>query len=282
MKSKIQKLTDYKSILFEKHITLFCPPQHIVKEMRRLTLSHKRTEQVNCAAPGDVAVLSLQSALQKFNRENLVLTIGGNLFDKVFEEQLIGHKKGETFTVRVQNEPVTVSIASLTRSFYPDPTDEMVVARAKADSDLEGITTVSAYRAHVVRTYLEEQKQLAFGSALEKVYTGVLNTSDWDFAPEDLRRVREEYQREALEQLSSSGKTLEDLAPEDCQKYFQVPDRAELDVLIEEQAEETIAGILWLSHEYGVTPEEIERDGGEKYNWDFLVDYIKNSLEFEE
>ena len=59
MKSKINKLADYREAPFERNVTIPYSEEHVQAQMRHLTRGYKKTEAVERLAKGDVAVLSL-------------------------------------------------------------------------------------------------------------------------------------------------------------------------------------------------------------------------------
>ena len=107
------------------------------------------------AEVGDTAVLKTESALAKFNKPSVTVTLGRGLYNKELEAALIGKKVGETVSVTVNGEPVTACVLGLKRKQVPEPSDEMVHGLAVKDLRGNLIETVAAYEAHI-----REQKTL--------------------------------------------------------------------------------------------------------------------------
>ena len=82
---------------------------------------------------GDTVTLRTVSALPKFNKERVVVTIGRGLYDKTLEEALAGKKAGDSCEVTVKDQPVSATVLEIKRKTVPSPTDEMVRALGAKD-----------------------------------------------------------------------------------------------------------------------------------------------------
>lgn len=279
MKSYINVLADYREAPFERNVTVSCPEEYVESQLKHLTRSNKKTEEVTVVENGDVVMLSLESELDKFNRPMIPLTVGANLFDAEFEGQLAGHSVGEPFTVSVQEKSVTVTVKKASRTVFPEPTDEMAAEYAKTHEDFKDVKTVEEYRSRVIEKYLEEQKQQAFYNAMDAVLDYVLTHSDWEFDDSEINERRETAMQEIKEQLKEEyNKELENLTEEELNSIFGVSSLDEFDKMLTSSMEQSIAQELWLTAENKV--ESLNDFEGNPYG--FLQTYVENSLNITE
>lgn len=276
MKSRIKTLADYREAPFEREAVIRCPEEHIRSQMRHLTRAHKRSESVQVLEKGDVAVLTLESALAKFNRQSVFVTVGGGLFDKDFEEQLIGHAVGESFQAEAQGQPVRVTVKQASRTVFPEPTDEMAAAYAAEHEEFRGAVTVAAYREKVVEQYLEEERRGVFFNAMDAVQEYVLTHSDFDFDEDEIAGFVAETKKEILQQLDLES--LEQLSEDQLRGNFGVESPEELEKMIKNQAEWSVASDLWVLRIHQKDSfEEIEG-----YPWEFLNQFVQENLKITE
>lgn len=278
MKSYINVLADYREAPFERNVTVSCPEEYVESQLKHLTRSNKKTEEVIVVENGDVVMLSLESELDKFNRPMIPLTVGANLFDAEFEGQLAGHSVGEPFTVSVQEKSVTVTVKKASRTVFPEPTDEMAAEYAKTHEDFKDVKTVEEYRSRVIEKYLEEQKQQAFYDALDAVLDYVLTHSDWEFDESELNERKENTMQEIKEQLKEENKALETLTEEELNFDFGISSLDEFDEMLTRSMEQSIAQELWLMAENKV--ESLDDFEGDPF--EFLQTYVKNNLNITE
>lgn len=278
MKSYINVLADYREAPFERNVTVSCPEEYVESQLKHLTRSNKKTEEVTVVENGDVVMLSLGSELDKFNRPMIPLTVGANLFDAEFEGQLAGHSVGEPFTVSVQEKSVTVTVKKASRTVFPEPTDEMAAEYAKTHEDFKDVKTVEEYRSRVIEKYLEEQKQKAFYNAMDAVLDYVLTHSDWEFDESELNERRENTIQEIKEQLKEENKSLETLTEEELNFNFGISSLDEFDEMLTRSMEQSIAQELWLTAENKVE----SLDDFEGNPFEFLQTYVENNLNITE
>jgi len=278
MKSYINTLADYREAPFEKNVTIRCPEEHIAAQMKHLTRGFKKSVPVQTLEKGDVAMLSLSSELEKFNRPMIPITVGGNLFDEEFEKALVGHSVGESFTVTVQDKPVAVTVKQASRTVFPEPTDEMAVAYAEKHDDFSGVKTVAEYREKVIRKYLDVQIQQAVFDGMDAVLNYVLTHSDWEF---DQGEIDEQYKQamdEIGEQLKENGKTFETLSEDEFYMNFGVKSLKEFENELTKSIEQNIASNLWIMKIHGVN----SLDEIKEYPYAFLQEFVESDLNITE
>lgn len=279
MKSKINTLADYREASFEKNVRIECGEDYIQRQLKHLTRKYKKTEAVTgLLEKGDVTVMALESEIAKFNKPAVFVTLGGGLFDRDFEEKIIGHSVGDSFEAEAEGKPVKVTVKQAARTFFPEATDAMAESYAKDHDGFEGVKTVAEYREKVIEKYFEEQKQKVFFDAMDQVIEYVLTHSDFDFDEEEISEYIKESKREIEETLKEEGKSLENMSAEELQADFGVRDAKELEQVIRISAENYIAQELWLAKIHGVE----SADDIEGYPFGFLNDFVEENLKTEE
>lgn len=94
---------------------------------------------------GDTVTMSTVSEIPKFNKPKVTASLGRGLYNKDLETMAVGKKVGDSFSLIIQEQEVSVTILEIKRKSAPEPTDEMVVAMGAKDFQDELITTVDGY-----------------------------------------------------------------------------------------------------------------------------------------
>lgn len=283
MKSFIDTLADYREAPFERDVVLRCPQEHIQSQMKHLTRGYKTTKPVEKLEKGDVAVLSLESQLEKFNRPAVFVTVGGGLFDKAFEATLIGRLVGETFETIVAEKSVRVTIKQANRTVFPEPTDEMAAAYALDHDEFAGILTVAEYRNRIIDTYLaDKRREVKFG-AMDAIIGYVLTHSLWNFDEEEIQKLISQGKADIDERLSQEGKVFDDLTDEEVRLIFGLSSKEEVPQALLGFSEQRIATMLWMAAMTGKDASEYSLEDLEnESNWDFLEKFVDENLNIQE
>ena len=140
--------------------------------VRSIVKDHIELAQIpegESAAAGDVAELKTESALSRFNKTSITVTLGSGLYDKKLEEAVIGLKKNESTEVFCHGEAVAVTVLKISRKYVPEPTDEMVKALKQTDTENKPVNTVAEYEAYVKDQKITEALSLVFGGVMEMI-----------------------------------------------------------------------------------------------------------------
>lgn len=277
MKSYINSLFDYKEVPFEREITIACPREYLTSQLKRLSRAEKKTVAADTIEKGDVVVLSLHSEMEKFNKSAVFITVGSHIFDAEFEEMLTGHTVDESFEIMKDELPVKVTVKSISRLVFPEPTDEMAANYAK-EHEIENVSTLEEYRNHVVNSYMEEARRDVFYDTIDEIRNYVLTHSDFEFDEDELNEVIADEKNFIEDELAKENKVLEELKQTELKQFFGVGSLKELDESIKIAAEQEIATILWSAAINGIDPETIEFDNFEYYSFEFLEDFLKKVL----
>ena len=177
------------------------------------------------AAQGDTAVLQTVSALPKYNKERVTVSLGRGLYNKELELALIGRQVGEQLRLTVQDCPVEVRLLELKRKQAPEPTDEMVAALEQKDLQGNPLLTVAAYRDYIRKTKTEEALANINYYTMEKILADY-PISDYD--EEDIRILGElEAEKFKALFLEKEGIDLTKQVPRDWEEDMNVHSLAE-------------------------------------------------------
>ena len=108
------------------------------------------------AEAGDTATLKTESAIPKFNKERVTVTLGRGLYSKELEPLLVGKAVGETVETEISGEKVLAKVLELKRKQAPEPTDEMVAELNQKDYNGNPLTTVADYVKYIRETKTNE------------------------------------------------------------------------------------------------------------------------------
>ncbi len=113
--------------------------------------------------------------------------VGRRLFDKALEQELIGHKLGETVSCQLDGNNVDVTILSIKRRVSPKLTDELV-----QKLDMEDMNTVDDYTEFVKAQLIEEDKEKKQAALCTLVNRQLVANSEFEFDPNEVENLYEE------------------------------------------------------------------------------------------
>lgn len=126
IRTKAIFFVDYKSIDLAEHLPKFHLDQDkFEKDLQRIQYANGKKEDVDTIAKGDLVLLSCRSEIPRFQRDDIYLIVGKNLYSAELEDTLVGCGRGET-ALTVDAVPVTVHVKSIVRTTLPALTDENV------------------------------------------------------------------------------------------------------------------------------------------------------------
>lgn len=173
------------------------------------------------AAMGDIVVMDFAGKIngELFDggsAQNHELELGSHQFIPGFEEQLVGHKAGETVNVNVtfpenyteelKGKPAVFEckIHEVKEKKLPELNDEFV-----KELKVEGIETVEAFRARKEED-LKKQKELeARREYMSKLIEEIVKGSEIDLADEIVENQVESRKEDMIKRIEQSGLTLE-------------------------------------------------------------------------
>ncbi len=154
---------------------------------------------------GDIVVLDVP-ATQEREAETLQLNVQKYFYDNDFEDSLVGRMPGDSLTLPARGEGRACVLTQIKRRILPPLTDELV-----AELEMEGVTTVDAYRQMVVDGFVGADREKKSDAIVSVATNQVLEKSQFGDLTEEIaaERASDEAQYRAVAQVN--GVTYEDV-----------------------------------------------------------------------
>lgn len=145
-KSKVISLFDFKDIDLSQIIPKFeINSQQLKHDIMRLRKKNAVMTDGDCVFENDFVIISCQSENKRFNKSSITVKVGKGLFSKELEKCVIGMKIGETKTVNIKGDNVTVCVEKISRQVIPELTDEAVKSWG-----IDGVSGAEALKAYFI------------------------------------------------------------------------------------------------------------------------------------
>lgn len=187
MKSYIKSLYNYMALPLEdmtQVVTKEELEESLQNDIKTTLFENRSFTEVTIVEKGDVVVLSTESELPRFNKPEITLTVGLNLFNKEFEEKLLGRSVNEAFTVIVNESEISVVIKGCKRLSVPELDDAFVKALG-----IGGVETVSQYTAYLTEKYLNFYQENYVSWYADQLFAEVCDKSDLYIDPEEFEQM---------------------------------------------------------------------------------------------
>ncbi|MCR4956500.1 MAG: hypothetical protein K6A30_07430 [Lachnospiraceae bacterium] len=270
MKSKVLRLYDYKKMDLSNYQVDFHVDQgRIDAESNHLILrypSWKEGVEVNL---GDTVTLKTQSKNEKFNKESLKISVGSFLYSRKLEEAIVGMRVGESKSVTVDEEKVTVTIVSVTNKILPKMTDAFV-----KEFGPENVETVEQYKEYLKNKQKEEILEEISYRAERAVIRELFSNSEIVVAKEDFDYCMKLQMDRHNVLAELEGYNLKEMTKEDFEGKIPVSSYWELIVLLQDNCWEYLESYLigcYMAETEGIVVDLSE----ETYNQQ-IKDYVKH------
>lgn len=125
--TKVISAWDYR----QSDLSAFCVPFEADREQLAESLLFLRKKYacrtgVDTVESGDIVTIRCRSEKTKFNKDNITVNIGKNLYSRELETQLIGLSVGEERNLIADDAAVSVQVLKAERTALPELTDEFV------------------------------------------------------------------------------------------------------------------------------------------------------------
>lgn len=172
-------------------------------------------EEASDVQKNDMATISCNSALPRFNKNSVTIRIGMGLFSRELEDQITGWKVGQSGTVTVKEQEVSVTVESAKREVLPEITDEL--ALRCGDPNIKTAEDIFAYcKGKQFDEVLEEPLDEAF-TYLSRI---VFEECEFDIDEEELTAARERMVSEFAGHSAIAGRNLDDVPDEEFEEMF--------------------------------------------------------------
>lgn len=181
MESRVIAMYDYHKVdLSEFFIHFTIDEEKIADEMNRLVNREATWEDGTVVSAGDIAEVSLNSKVKRYNKPKLKIAVECNLFDPELEAALCGMHKGETKEITTAKGSVQVTVNRIMNKRVPQLTDEVI-----AKFGPEGISSQAQFREFLIEQQKSEAMKKVYYSAEQKILKEVHDNSDYLIKHED-------------------------------------------------------------------------------------------------
>ena len=187
MKTYIKSLYNYMALPLEdmtQVVTKEELEESLQNDIKTTLLENRTFIEVPTVEKGDVVVLSIESELPRFNKPEITLTVGLNLFNKEFEEKLLGRSVNEAFTVAVNSGEAAVVIKNCKRLSVPKLDDAFVQALG-----ISNVETVSQYTGYLTEKHLNFYQVNYVSWYANQFFAEVCDKSDLYIDPEEFEQM---------------------------------------------------------------------------------------------
>lgn len=224
MKTKLYRLADVQPILCDVDKSRIPSAADIEpKVIKTLTIGLTTYVPLAEGTPiccGDKVAIRIKSALPRFNKEKISITVGSGLYNETVEEALMGMCVGDTATVIAKGENAVFTVLSANRISYPELTDEMV-----ENQKIDGVHTVGEYNAHVLGI---EQRSVV-GDIVDEMVEQLIGRSEMSpIDSEDISMSLQAFYESIRQHYLRIHVDVDELPAEDWPKVFGVQNKEEL------------------------------------------------------
>ncbi len=217
LKSKLIREADPWSVdVSAFQIPLTVDENRAQEDLRNFLRRFAETKSAEEVADQDMVTLSCAGAVPRFNKNHITVRVGKGLFSRELEQGMIGMKQGETGTVLVKGEPVSVTIEGITREVLPEPTDELA-ARCGIAWIHTGEDIIKYCRGKQFDEALAEQGDNVYGLLMREVE----ENSAFELDPEEVEATQGKTLREICKNSWAKGRTLDEIPDEEFRENFQ-------------------------------------------------------------
>ncbi len=282
------EISDYMGIEIEKNVKTITD-EDIDNQIENLRKRQGRlvTVEDRAAENGDTTVIDFEGfidgvAFDGGKEENYELKLGTGYFVPGFEDQVVGHKPGEEFTVNVtfpenyQMKEIAGKPAEFRVKLHEVKTDELPDVDDDFVKDISEFDTVSELREDIRKQLTEKAEKAADIEAENKLYDAVIDKMSAEIPDEMYEAKIDEMIRDFEMRLSSQGlnlstylsftgmeeegfrKSFEDNARKQVKLRLALEKIAELEN-VEIPEDDVKVEIAKIAEQYKITPEQVMR-----------------------
>ena len=187
LKSKVLSIPDYKKIdIISQFPQFICDKNVLEMDMKRLLFSKGTQEQVDEVALNDLVFMSCQSSLPRYNKEDIYVIVGKNLYNTELEKQLIGIKKGIDTVIQIDNIDVNIRIKEIIRTHSIPLTDASMPLLG-----IDGVSTIAELKRYFFNRQIDafREEDEAADMVITYLVEKVSDNSEFDLDEEEIRAV---------------------------------------------------------------------------------------------
>ena len=216
----IKKITNYKGLEIGKDVPNEVTGEEVEKELDKLVSESKTFEAKEGASEnGNVVTIDFEGFLNDVpfeggKGEKYDLELGSGTFIPGFEEQLVGHKKGENVDVNVtfpeNYHAENLAGKPVVFKCYIHEVKVLKVTEANDElAKMHGLNTLEELITAITNKLRSEKRQEVFTNYLNKITEEIVSKSEFEIAQENIDKKVEEFIGYQNEMLSQYGMNLD-------------------------------------------------------------------------
>lgn len=208
IKSVAKSVFDIKTADLSKYIPPFTPDlKQVEVDISRMSLKYGKATTPEKIEKGDMAVISCESEIDRFNKPAVTVNIGKNLYSAELEKAIIGMSTGETKVISVNDTEVTVSVKNISRRIPSELTDKAI-----SEWGLDGVASLEDLRRYCigkqVESFLDEDETADEAAAY--LTTLAVNNSEFIMDDNEVALADNEAEKKFADILSDSEMSAEE------------------------------------------------------------------------
>ena len=218
-KSEIKKIYDFNKVIIpEELLNIKIGKEVVINVVARLARKYLTIEEVyDGIVQGDVIAVSLESNIPGYNK-NAQISVGRGIYNKEFENDLIGMKKGDSKDICMRGTPVTTKIISVKRRMIPAVTDEMV-----KKENVKGVCTVEEYKKYIYDDTLIKLKNRKMSEILDITKEEIINKSEFQLADDDINYMQNIAKVQLEKRAQENNLSYEEFLKEMISQFLENP-----------------------------------------------------------
>lgn len=219
LKSEIKKIYNFNNVIIpEEILNIEIDNLVIMNVVDRLAKKYLTIEEVyDGIMQGDVIAVSLESNIPTYNK-NTQISVGRGFYNKKFEDELIGMKKGDSKDICLGGNPVTTKIVSVKRRMIPAVTDEMVKRE-----NIKDVYTVEEYKKYIYSETLVKLKERKMNEIIGITKAEIINKSEFEFADDDINYMQSVAKMQLEKRAQENNLSYEEFIKEMTSHFLENP-----------------------------------------------------------
>lgn len=188
MKSRAIHMLSYEDVMDHSAFTPEGVEAYVEKSLKRLARKNRTFEAVEKVETGDIVTIKVCGKQDKFNQEQVKVSVGNGFYDETIEKALVGMQVSETKNVTCDGEQVEFAVLSAERAVLPEVTDEIVAKETEYG-------TVGEYCEKMREKNIKDQVESEATRRARKMIDRIIAESEWRIDEEEIQ----EYIKDVLE-----------------------------------------------------------------------------------
>lgn len=204
-KSKANSIFDYKKAnVSDVFLQLDIQEKEIEGSLLNIAKKHSTLEDVqDVVKDGDIVEVKIEDDQEKYNKNSVMISVGLGLFNKDFEDNLIGMKLGETKVINIDENTVEAKILNAKRKVVPVITNEMIV-----EESIKDVNSIEDYRNYFIENKVSDYKKEYIEEKVEGILDEIIEKSEYLISDEDLESIWKEIEEEWKEYEEEGGEKI--------------------------------------------------------------------------